>query len=95
MFTNQNTTVFKKERLKWFFFFGGIGNGILFVCMRAKVCVCLNVREFLYVLSLAHTYIRISMYIMVYIFTYIHIFPLSFGVWFGLVLFFFVAYQPL
>ena len=52
------------------------GNG-LFVCMCALACVYLNVSVFVNTLSLVHTYLHISAYIMACIFTYIHIFPQS------------------
>ena len=44
--------------------------------MCAEVCVLLDVSVFVYVLSLAQTYIRIFIYVVAWI-TYIHIFPLS------------------
>ena len=46
--------------LIWLIFCVGVGRGVLFVCMCAKVCVRLIVSVFEYVLSLAHTYIHIS-----------------------------------
>ena len=37
----------------------------------------LNVSAFLYVMSLAHTYMRLFVYVLLGLFTYLHIFPLS------------------
>ena len=66
----------KKKRLIWSFFFcvSGVERRVLLVCMCTKVCVRLNVSVFVYVLLLAHTYIRISAYLMECIFIYIYIY---------------------
>ena len=56
---------FKKKRLIWL-------EG-LFVCVYVYLSVLLNVNMFVYVLSLAHLYIRIFPHLVAWIFIYIYI----------------------